>query len=544
MPATIKNLLTGSVLYTSESNTLKGVDFKGQDLSNADFRGKDLSGCNFEGCNLESSNFMGATCHKVKMKDAVLTKSVLTYADFTGSDLNNVDARNTTCIETDFTKTDLSGATFLGAKFKDVDMNGAKIETAKFDKYHPDNMLNTSNSIFSKGLRKLGIKQKSAAGQKVSKDYTPGGREWKGVMDGIINQESQEHIEGQAEIKESSKTSISKLVESDLTPEQIVRVLRDQASSSNKNIRSQKDEGLFGDKDPDQKLVKGAFKEVLSSLKDTPISVATYGSKKVKLGTMLTGLGVKYKLTDEDGSYSVDIEFTPTVLPDKKLKIAAELKMEVYNREEIRKRTENKQSTSKVSIEDPSKIKEFIKEFILFCVKETQDAPSSMSRDKDISDGKKLVRFGLKVEGPKENKGWSDHTIMFSSLEEVKEKDLLIDDYIFSSLMDIRGPIYGGDGFTDAKYELIGYDKNDRSTSLAKFNFKIKHGKVIKYKDGSSWIDIKGSEVYPKLLFPKIKEILKQAGINESSRETTASTLVESSLTPEQIALRLVKEYK
>ena len=108
---------------------LRGVDFKGQNLSKANFKGADLEGAcfidtilvstNFEGANLKNADFScanawGANFNETNCKDVVFLSANLTEASFEGADLD--------------------GTSFAQANLTEASLEDTNIVTAEFDK--------------------------------------------------------------------------------------------------------------------------------------------------------------------------------------------------------------------------------------------------------------------------------------------------------------------------------------------------------------------------------------------------------------------------
>lgn len=111
-----------------ENMDLRGVSFKGQNLSGADFRGADLEGvifidailvdANFEGANLKNTDFScanawGANFNETNCQNAVFLSANLTEASFEGADLD--------------------GASFVQANLTEANLQDTNIITAEFD---------------------------------------------------------------------------------------------------------------------------------------------------------------------------------------------------------------------------------------------------------------------------------------------------------------------------------------------------------------------------------------------------------------------------
>lgn len=107
---------------------LRGVSFKGQNLSGADFRGADLEGvsfidvilvdANFEGANLKNTDFScanawGANFNETNCQNAVFLSANLTGASFEGADLD--------------------GASFVQANLTEASLQDTNIITVEFD---------------------------------------------------------------------------------------------------------------------------------------------------------------------------------------------------------------------------------------------------------------------------------------------------------------------------------------------------------------------------------------------------------------------------
>ena len=107
---------------------LRGVSFKGQNLSGANFAGADLEGAtfidtvlvsaNFEGANLKNADFScanawSANFNETNCKDALFLSANLTEASFEGADLD--------------------GASFAQANLTDANLQDTNIITAEFD---------------------------------------------------------------------------------------------------------------------------------------------------------------------------------------------------------------------------------------------------------------------------------------------------------------------------------------------------------------------------------------------------------------------------
>lgn len=107
---------------------LRGVDFKGQNLSKANFKGANLEGAcfidailvdaNFEGANLRNVDFScvnawSANFNESNCKDTVFLSANLTEASFEGADLD--------------------GASFAQANLTEASLQDANIITAEFD---------------------------------------------------------------------------------------------------------------------------------------------------------------------------------------------------------------------------------------------------------------------------------------------------------------------------------------------------------------------------------------------------------------------------
>lgn len=111
-----------------ENMDLRGVSFKGQNLSGADFRGADLEGvsfidailvdANFERANLKNADFScanawGANFNETNCQNAIFLSANLTGASFEGADLDS--------------------ASFAQANLTEANLQDTNIITAEFD---------------------------------------------------------------------------------------------------------------------------------------------------------------------------------------------------------------------------------------------------------------------------------------------------------------------------------------------------------------------------------------------------------------------------
>jgi uncharacterized protein YjbI with pentapeptide repeats/CheY-like chemotaxis protein/predicted Rossmann-fold nucleotide-binding protein len=114
----------GSHCSNTSIRTLKGQDFRGQNLEGHDFRGSRLINVNCEGANLKGANFAGAELINVCFNQAVLTE-----ADFHNARLHRVQGIGMQAPYADFT----------GAQFYEVNFSQADLYAASFNqvKTHP-----------------------------------------------------------------------------------------------------------------------------------------------------------------------------------------------------------------------------------------------------------------------------------------------------------------------------------------------------------------------------------------------------------------------
>jgi len=115
----------GSHQSDTSIRTLKGLDFRGQQLEGQDFRGDRLINVNFEGANLKGANFSGAELIHVCFNQAVLSR-----ADFSNARLHRVQGIGMKACDADFTRVqfyevNFSQANLYGASFYQVETHPA-----------------------------------------------------------------------------------------------------------------------------------------------------------------------------------------------------------------------------------------------------------------------------------------------------------------------------------------------------------------------------------------------------------------------------------
>ena len=107
---------------------LRGVDFKGQNLTSANFKGADLTGACFIDAILVDANFEGANLKNVDFSCANAWS-----ANFNESNCQNAVFLSANLTETSFEGADLDEASFAQANLTEASLQDANIITAEFD---------------------------------------------------------------------------------------------------------------------------------------------------------------------------------------------------------------------------------------------------------------------------------------------------------------------------------------------------------------------------------------------------------------------------
>lgn len=113
-------------------------NFENMDLRGVDFKGQNLSGANFEGADLEGACFIDAILVGVDFEGANLKNTDFSCANAWSANFNETNCQNTVFLsanltEASFEGADLDGASFAQANLTEANLQDTNIITAEFD---------------------------------------------------------------------------------------------------------------------------------------------------------------------------------------------------------------------------------------------------------------------------------------------------------------------------------------------------------------------------------------------------------------------------
>ena len=118
----IKHRVTGTILFSCETETLRLAALHGANLSRATLRGADLSRADLSGATLRGSDLSGADLYGADLHGANLS-----YADLSGSDLSGANLSGSDLSYADLSRANLHGADLSGATLHGSDLSGASL---------------------------------------------------------------------------------------------------------------------------------------------------------------------------------------------------------------------------------------------------------------------------------------------------------------------------------------------------------------------------------------------------------------------------------